>query len=285
MPPLNPFSRLPVIILLLGVAALVAWLVNRTPPASPPDSTRLPEAKVENPSQQAGVEPPRFVTRRVSVSYSPSKNRDGTPPQIEVLSDEFSADVPAVFLDFDRWARRYAVASPAERASLLAEGRALASKRAALLGQLIADDPEAAIFLTPPPAVRATLPPEIAASLGNVIAAKGFYGVKAICNHGPDVPHGEQTCRIEYEAGIGDTFYKASIYGSRRERLTEENASLYGVVHDGLIALHEDDYVVFPGEDIEPARTGQLAVIHNGETTWFPDLATLESHFRQPAQP
>lgn len=282
---MTSLRNIAVFALLLGGAGIAFWLVNRTPSASPPDSTGLPEAKVENPSQQAGLVPPQFVTRRVSVSYSPSKNRDGTPPQIEVLSDEFSADVPAVFLEFDRWARRYAAASPEEQPSLLAEGRALASERAILLGQLIASDPEAAILLTPPPAVRATLPPEIAASLEKVITAKGFYGVKAICNHGPEVPHGEQTCRIEYEAGIGDTFYKASIYGSRRERLTEENASLYGVVHDGLIALHEDDYVVFSGEDIDPARAGQLAVIHNGETTWFPDLATLESHFRQPAQP
>jgi hypothetical protein len=224
----------------------------------------------------------RFSTGRVRVAIPRLPGGDRAPAKVSAA--EFSADVPAVFVEFDTWTRRFAAASPGERSGLLAEGRRLAAERAGLVAGLIANDPEAAILLTPPPAVRAALPPEIADGLEKIVAAKGFYGVKAICNHGPDAVHGEG-CRIEQEAGIGNTLYQASIYGARKERLTEEKASLYGVAIGDRIALHEDDFVILPGGDMDPARTGQLAAIHNGETTYFPDQAALAAHLQSHVSP
>ena len=260
------------LVLLLVFAASRLWFAA---PANMP-STPVP-AELTTPMIGAAtyLETHRFL---IAPPSEPST-------QPEFREESFSAELPEPYIAFDRWARSYATASSAERTTLLPEGLKLVAARSEHLSRLLAENPEAAILFTPSPAVRRTLPPEIETQLERIIAAKGFYGVKAICNHGPEVPHSEQTCRIEHEVGIGSTLYQASIYGSREDRLTEEKASLYGVALDGRIALHQDDYVVLPGEDIDPTRTGQLAVIHNGETTWFPDPATLESHFRQPAQP
>ena len=111
------------------------------------------------------------------------------------------------------------------------------------------------------------------------MAGAGFYGVPAICSHGPEAEHGAQ-CRIDVT--LGGVRHRASIDGSRRERVTEETASLYGVALDGKLALHEDDFVVLPGAaaSSDPGRASRIALIHRGQTTDFPDQAALGMHGR-----
>jgi hypothetical protein len=231
--------------------------------------------------------PARLTVTRISVRMP--IGTDGRVPadaMPEVKQRSIDLDLPQPVAAFDRWLSRYLGADPAKRNALLAEGSALAAARREAMADLIASRPESALLATPAPAARAALPPEISGQLEQVVAGQGFYGVKAICNHDEFAGHGPG-CRIEQEALINGKIYKASIYGSRMNRLTEENASLYGVALDGRIALHEDDYVVLPAEEAtsDPARAGQLALIHNGEMTFFSDQAALETHFKTSNQP
>jgi hypothetical protein len=202
-------------------------------------------------------------------------------PPVLAASPARALPVPPALAAFDSWLARHAAASPAERPALLAEGRALLAARRPVMAALLASDPEAALLLTPSPVARATLPAELRGELEQIVAATGFYGVKAICNHAPGAAHAE-ACRIVPEAIIDGVIYPASIYGERQARLTEMDASLYGVVLDGRIALHPDDFVVLPAADVspDPALAGQLAVIHHGRTTFTPGAASLPAHLQ-----
>jgi hypothetical protein len=69
----------------------------------------------------------------------------------------------------------------------------------------------------------------------------------------------------------------ASIYGARLRRLTEENASIYGVALDGVIALHKDDGVVQPA-----ASGGGYEFIADAPPRWqMPPLFRFTSNHRR----
>jgi hypothetical protein len=187
--------------------------------------------------------------------------------------------VPAVFPAFDQWLRDQIATPVSDRPARLVEGRALLAARQVLWADLARSNPEAALMLTPSPIARGILPPEMAGQLEQVVAGEGFYGVKAICNHEPGSEHGDG-CRIEHEVFINGRSYQAAIYGTRTGRRTEESASIYGVALDGLLALHEDDVVVLPANEVEAsAAADQVAVIHRGKTTILPETR-LASHLQ-----
>jgi hypothetical protein len=257
-----------------SVLGLVFLLVACERRPAPPSPSPPPIPSTPSPASTPIAPRPRLVT---------PLDETGHPAGPPVLSSTpaRALPVPPAFAAFDSWLARHAAASPADRPALLAEGRALLAARRPVMADLIASDPEAALLLTPSPVARATLPADLRDELEQIVAATGFYGVKAICNHAPGAAHAE-ACRIVPEAIIDGVIYPASIYGSRRERLTEDDASLYGVVLDGRIALHADDVVVLPAEDVstDPALAGQLAVLHRGRTTFTPDAASLPAHLQ-----
>lgn len=212
------------------------------------------------------------------------RDRDGRPIASalpDIKNESASVSAPREIVDFNEWMRRYASANPARRGELIDEGRSLVAARRQVMAGLIATNPRAAVMTSPSLAQRADLPAEISDQLEQIVSGEGFYGVKAICEHDPGVGHAAG-CRIEHDAVLEGVVYKAFIYGDRKGRLTEENASLYGVVLDGLIALHEDDWVVMPASEVEanPAHAGQLAVIYKGRTTYAANEEALPAHIK-----
>ncbi len=175
-----------------------------------------------------------------------------------------------------------AVASAPPSAELLA---AFASRRE-IMARLVRDDPEAALAAALTPHEYASLPPELQALVERPLAGVGFYGVLAICTHDPLTGH-STACRIERHVFLDEREIPAAIYGARRDRLTEEEASLYGVELDGVLALHADDAVVFPAERMsdDHARSGHLALIHRGLTLFFADRASLDAHLARLPSP
>ena len=141
---------------------------------------------------------------------------------------------------FAAWFDDYRAASPAVRREMIAQGVQLAKQRRAWLLELIQNDPEAALAAAFSPADLAALPPEIAALAEQRIDQPAFHGVLAICNHGPDNPHGEG-CRIEREVrlgGLADTKrYLVHTYGSGLDRQTEENGQVTGIALDDHMAV------------------------------------------------
>ena len=155
-----------------------------------------------------------------------------------------------------------------------AAGRDLAwaTARRSVMYALIRENPREALAGALSPRQYALLPENLQALVEMPVAAEGFYGVLAICSHGADEEH-INICQIEYEV-ITDfgtetaKGYKASIYGERHQRTTEENASLYGVVMDGHIALYENDVVII--DDGEGFPGGRYAVYYRGQQ-WSTD--------------
>ena len=158
--------------------------------------------------------------------------------------------------------------------------------RRAHLARLVREEPEAALAAALTPHEYASLPPELQALAERPLAGVGFYGVLAICTHDPLTGH-SAACRIERHVFLEGREIPVTIYGSRRDRITEEEASLYGVELDGVLALHADDAVVLPAERMsdDPARAGQLALIHRGHVSFFADRASLDAHLARTASP
>lgn len=154
--------------------------------------------------------------------------------------------------------------------------------RRELMARLVRERPEEALAAALTPHEVESLPVELRGLVEKVVYGSGFYGVLATCNHSPLKEH-TTDCKIEHHVIIDDREIPVSIYGSRLDRLTEEHASLYGIEIDGILALHEDDAVVFPAERMtdDPARAGQLAVIYFGETTFFEDQNALDEFLKR----
>lgn len=152
---------------------------------------------------------------------------------------------------------------------------AWAEARRSRMHALVRENPEAALAEALTPRRFAALPAEIQALVERPVADEGFYGVLAVCGHGPNEDHIEGACEIRHEVVLNfGTFdaegFQASIYGTRHQRMTEESASIYGVVVDGHMALHEDDVVVV--DDGEGFPGGRYAVYYRGEEWTTDDL-------------
>jgi hypothetical protein len=230
------------------------------------------------------VIPARIAFARIAVATHRQPSGGQTLPANDgalLKQEAIEIDEPAPVGAFNAWLRRFSAASTKDREAMEGQGVALAKARRQAMAELIATRPEDAILLAVPASHRAGLPMAVSDALESIVAGEGFYGVLAICDHDQEGGH-TASCRIEYDVALGDAQYKASIYGSRRERLTEENASLYGVALDGKLALHEDDFVVLPGTAVssDPARADQLALIYKGQTRYFTSEAALTTHLR-----
>lgn len=204
--------------------------------------------------------------------------------EIDFMEEKVVA--PEELKRFEQWARRY-VLKPDSESIDWGEGLSLAQARRAVMLRLIQEDPRAALAAALPRSLWEQLPDEIREQVEEPFATTAFYGVAAICHHGSEEGHNAQ-CRIERQVVLGfGTFdskvLQASVYGSRQERLTEENASLFGVRLDGWVALHEDDRVVLPAEDwtSDPQYAGQLALIEHGQARYFPDEESLRLFLNQ----
>lgn len=169
---------------------------------------------------------------------STAKHTPAEVAQITVATQKATAAALDPADLFEDWRTRFDQAAAHEREALAAEGQKLAQERRAQLKHWIINDPEAAIAARLPMAQRKGLPTSILDELETVVAGVGFYGVKAVCNHG-DGPHEAGSCRIDYEVLVNDQPYQAFIYGSRFEKSTLEEEAIFGIALDGNLALHE----------------------------------------------
>ncbi|MCC5844267.1 MAG: hypothetical protein JJU05_08455 [Verrucomicrobia bacterium] len=165
-----------------------------------------------------------------------------------------------------------------DREIWVARGLALARERQPRMREWIQSDPERALEEALTPRMFAALPEAVQALVERPVAEEGFYGVMAICNHGPDEEH-IGSCEIRHEVVLGfGTFdaeaFQANIYGAREQKMTVEQDSIYGVVMDGQIALHEHDVVIV--DDGEGAEGGRFAVYYRGEVRYADTRADAE---------
>ena len=159
-----------------------------------------------------------------------------------------------LFARFNDWVESYAAAAPAMRTALESEGAALAVERRAALKKLIQTDPQRALELAAPIAVRRVLPQAIRAQLEERVSGRGELALMAAL---PE-PGREREVRPNFRtASIGGTQYEAFVYGRRLNYSTVRNVSLSGITIDGLMAVNDPPARVMELEEIAELRSKQ----------------------------
>jgi hypothetical protein len=148
-----------------------------------------------------------------------------------------SADRPAAFVAFDEWAARWAFAVASEQPELVREGMSLAQERRRRMADMMLANPERALELAVPYAVRKSLPAEVEALLEQQVNTMGrlhVAGVKPLPGGEGDAPG---TVRwVEVDGRI----YEVGTFGQGLNFVTKDRVPLSG------IALPADAATNFP---------------------------------------
>jgi hypothetical protein len=180
---------------------------------------------------------------------------------------------------FREWMRTPPPANADARGAWIERGVSLAAVRRERMTGWIQNDPERALAEAVTPRQYERLPAEVRALIERPVSEEGFYGVLAVCGHGPGETH-SRACEIRHEVVLefgtpASESYNAAIHGARRERMTEENAAINGVALDKWIALYPGDVVIHDdGPAFEPNR---YSVYHKGPVGTASDRTSAEA--------
>lgn len=157
------------------------------------------------------------------------------------------------FAKFRDWTDRYLAADPATKIELTSEGLAKAKARREEMAGLIRQNPQRALELAVPVAVRSELPVEIVAQLEERVDGRGELAVFG-ATPGPEA--GADFEPIFRTAAVNGQRFKAYVYGRREGEPARFDVALHGVALDGAIAVDEN-----PLRVLEPAETAAALAI------------------------
>jgi len=177
------------------------------------------------------------------------------PIRLRPTADLFwKGDVPEPkFARFRTWTDRYMAATPAERSELEAEGVILAQKRRDELKDIIRSNPERALDLAVPVAIRRQLPETVLELLEERLDGRGELAVFAA------LPRPGQEGRMPASwrtATLGDRTFQAHVYGRRLDEPTRRDVPLHGLAVDAQLALDENPVRVLEVAEAEEALDG-----------------------------
>ena len=221
--------------------------VATAPVAGPSRAMASPAARVE--IRAPIVEEAAPAVAAVAVEPLPVE------PALAMRQDvRWRAPMPEpTFAKFREWTAQYAAAkSPQQQQRLLAEGIALADERRAELADLIDKNPQRALELALPVAVRRALPAEVAARVEERVDGRGDLWVAAAV----PMPGKELRVRpVERTVVMKDgRQFDAFTFGQRVFVPTRADIAIHGIALDGKLALSD-----LPGRVLEPeevAATG-----------------------------
>lgn len=219
---------------------LVVWHSQKRSASGAGDASQT--AAAARPVRAAGVIP---IKDQVSIaSHEPTKLPAGLAdvrlPKQEDLRWREPISEP-VFDEFRRWTEE----SPAARAGAgLQQGIQLARQRRHELQLLIENNPQRALELAVPHAVRRQLPDEILALLEQRVDASG--DLMAVATTLDD----DRGCRIDRKVTLRNgQVFDAYTYGRRGAIPTRDNIAIHGVALDGKLALSD-----LPGRVLAPTE-------------------------------
>jgi hypothetical protein len=209
-----------------------------------------------------------------------SAQAEGNP----ALAHQPIADA-TVFAAFDEWARQYLDGDFAGDGEFIKSGEAIALRRRESLRQLIEANPQAAIEKAFPVELSNRLPASVNQFLEKRISARGDFNVYAVDETDADerlINH-----RTEREFIVGETRYKAFVYGRKASMTTKLDIPLRGIVLDNLIAVDENSArIVEPSElaerNVEKETIDKYEVIAEvgGNLIYFPDRKGFDEYLR-----
>ncbi|MBI5383221.1 MAG: PKD domain-containing protein [Verrucomicrobia bacterium] len=209
------------------------------------------------------------------------------PPAQETLWKQPPAEPP--FAAFADWTRRHAAAPDAPaKAALEAEGVALARARLTALAGLIVTQPERALELAVPQAVRRAVPASVQAWLEETVNARGDYEVLCALP-APGQPH--RHASLVRVAKMGGDTHQVFTFGPAADYLTRTNVPLHGIAVPFTAAAAPPESLVglLPGKLLalhpSPARlldagewlAGRPTVQFGGQLFSFDTLAEAET--------
>ncbi len=217
--------------------------------ASPRSS---PESRTRIHATATGAFESRSVGARDGRGDRPTEDRaatrTGLPAGVTPLAyaQAWHGELPPAMAAFREWTMAYVEAeTPVDQALLELEGIALARARRPEMLALIESDPELALAMTVPAALRALLPPSVEELLETRVSGRGDYEIlMAVQRIGAREPE----ARIR-RATVRGRSYDAYVYGRRSRQQSQEGASLHGIALDASLAVHESPLrVLEPGE-------------------------------------
>ena len=152
------------------------------------------------------------------------------------------------FAQFRDWTGRYLAADPVTKIELTAEGLEKAKARREDLVALIRQNPQRAIELAVPVAIRSELPTEVVAQLEERVDGRGELAVFG-ATPGPEA--GADFEAVFRTANVKGARFKAYVYGRREGEPARFDVALHGVALDGAIAVDENPVRVL--EPVEAA--------------------------------
>jgi hypothetical protein len=209
---------------------------------SAPDPIPPPNVAADKASESA-----RARTATLAAPKTPS-----LPPPRQRLWERPIPEEP--FARFAEWTRRYTAAPPDQKAALAADGIALARARRTALADLIQSNPERALELALPHAVRGALPESVRALMEQPVNAVADY---------------EVLCFLPMpgrEADIVPTLRYATIDGERHQVFTFGAALQYvtrAQVPVNGVAVPREAATVPPPDNDQPAASLLLALSPN----------------------
>jgi hypothetical protein len=175
-----------------------------------------------------------------------------------------------VFNRFDAWLEQYLGGNSSGPESIQT-GENLASARRTAFKELIRDNPRAAIERAVSQEIQSRLPASVSQFLEKSIAARGDFNVVAI----DGFDSGEEY-QITREVVIGDSRYKAYVYGRKSRMTTKLDIPLRGVILDDLMAVDENSIgkigpAEFAARGVEPSKLGANHIVADagGELRFF----------------
>ena len=178
----------------------------------------------------------------------------------------------STFEIFDEWIERYVSDNPADRDDLISEGVTLSKERLQELKGLIKLDPELALSLAIPYAIRRYLPLEIMSYLESPVSGYARFELLVYC---PEP--GQRGGGYERIAKVGNEVFEVYTYGRRLEVTTKDKLSVHGISIDGILAMEEEPVRVF--SDLERSDRGYesgLVVSIGGNLYEVSDTDALE---------
>ena len=209
----------------LFVAGLLAALLFVTAVSFGPRLLTPPAATA--PAEQAAATPAAPAPDQPS---APAQSFARTvvpplPPRQAALWSQAPAEPP--FAAFAEWTRRYTAApAAAARAALDSEGVTLARARLTALASLIVRQPERALELAVPNAVRQALPESVQALLEEQVNTRGDYSVFCVF---PVAGKEREASPMIRSALVGGTTCQVFTYGPALDYVTRRAAPLNGI--------------------------------------------------------
>lgn len=185
------------------------------------------------------------ATAEAAPVAAPSALADAVVAARTVTGAAWASTTVPEFAAFRIWTENYLRAPVGGREALIADGRARALTRRAVLAKLIRQDPEAALAAAVPMVVRQQLPAEIADLLEERVSGVGELALNAVT----PIP-GEKVREPLFRATVlQGREYRAFVYGRRAAQATVRSTSMVGIAIDGDLAVSEAPLrVLEPGE-------------------------------------